>query len=49
MSVMADFVSIFGFEHPLAIINPLEFTGLSNCWLAVVLDPLTIFSVTVFK
>lgn len=48
-SVMTDFVFIFGFEHPLAIINPLEFMSLSNYWLAVVLVPLTIFSTTVFN
>lgn len=47
--VTTDFVSVFGFEHPLAIINPLEFTSLSNYWLAVVLVPLTIFSMTVFN
>lgn len=49
MSVMTDFVSVFGFEHPLAIVNPLEFTSLTNYWLAVVLVPLTIFSMTVFN
>lgn len=35
--------------NPLAIINPLEFTSLSNYWLAVILVPLTIFSMTVFN
>lgn len=40
--VMTVLVSILSFENPLMIMSLLEFTSLSNYWLAVVIVPATI-------